>query len=160
MIMKMLLEVSIMLDNLYSNIGSKIKTWAKWVFIVEAIASVIGAICMMASAENSWMLVVGMIVLVVGPFIAWVSSWLLYGFGEIIVKLTAIERNTHSTNADKEESSVHTNEENEQQVHILTDEEKLRNQKIARIAELRKKGLITEEMYQNAISNPRILDKF
>lgn len=149
-----------MLDNLYSNIGSKIKNWAKWVFIVEAIASVIGAICMMASAEDSWMLVVGMIVLVVGPLIAWVSSWLLYGFGEIIVKLTAIERNTRSTNADKEESSVHTNEENEQQVHILTDEEKVRNQKIARIAELRKKGLITEEMYQNAISNPRILDKF
>ena len=160
MIMKMLLEVSLMLDNLYSNIGSKIKNWAKWVFIVEAIASVIGAICMMASAEDSWMLVVGMIVLVVGPLIAWVSSWLLYGFGEIIVKLTAIERNTRSTNADKEESSVHTNEENEQQVHILTDEEKVRNQKIARIAELRKKGLITEEMYQNAISNPRILDKF
>ena len=149
-----------MLDNLYSNIGSKIKNWAKWVFIVEAISSVIGAICMMASAEDSWMLVVGMIVLVVGPLIAWVSSWLLYGFGEIIVKLTAIERNTRSTNADKEESSVHTNEENEQQVHILTDEEKVRNQKIARIAELRKKGLITEEMYQNAISNPRILDKF
>ena len=149
-----------MLDNLYSNIGSKIKNWAKWVFIVEAIASMIAAIYMMASAEDSWMLVVGMIVLVVGPFIAWVSSWLLYGFGEIIVKLTAIERNTRSTNADKEESSVHTNEENEQQVHILTDEEKVRNQKIARIAELRKKGLITEEMYQNAISNPRILDKF
>ena len=149
-----------MLDNLYSNIGSKIKNWAKWVFIVEAISSVIGAICMMASAEDSWMLVVGMIVLVVGPLIAWVSSWLLYGFGEIIVKLTAIERNTRSTNADKEESSVHTNEENEQQVHILTDEEKVRKQKIARIAELRKKGLITEEMYQNAISNPRILDKF
>ena len=149
-----------MLDNLYSNIGSKIKNWAKWVFIVEAIASMIGAICMMTSAEDSWMLVVGMIVLVVGPFIAWVSSWLLYCFGEIIVKLTAIEHNTRSTNADKEESSVHTNEENEQQVHILTDEEKVRNQKLARIAELRKKGLITEEMYQNAISNPRILDKF
>ena len=149
-----------MLDNLYNNIGSKIKNGAKWVFIVEAIASVIGAICMMASAEDSWMLVVGMIVLVVGPFIAWVSSWLLYGFGEIIAKLTAIERNTRSTNADKEESSVHTNEENEQQVHILTDEEKVRNQKIARIAELRKRGLITEEMYQNAISNPSILDKF
>ena len=149
-----------MLDNLYSNIGSKIKNWAKWVFIVEAISSVIGAICMMASAEDSWMLVVGMIVLVVGPFIAWVSSWLLYGFGEIIVKLTDIERNTRSTNADKEESSIHTNEENEQQSHILTDEEKVRKQKIARIAELRKKGLITEEMYQNAISNPRILDKF
>ena len=149
-----------MLDNLYSNIGSKIKNWAKWVFIVAAIASVIGAICMMASCEDSWMLVVGMIVLVVGPFIAWVSSWLLYGFGEIIVKLTAIERNTRSTNANKEESSIHTNEENEQQSHILTDEEKVRKQKIARIAELRKKGLITEEMYQNAISNPRILDKF
>jgi hypothetical protein len=149
-----------MLDNLYSNIGSKIKNWAKWVFIVEAIASVIGAICMMASAEDSWMLVVGMIVLVVGPFIAWVSSWLLYGFCEIIVKLTAIEHNTRSTNADKEESSVHTNEENEQQVHILTDEENVRNQKIARVAELRKKGLITEEMYQEAINNPKILDKF
>ena len=149
-----------MLDNLYSNIGSKIKNWAKWVFVVETIASVIGAVCMMASAEDSWMLIVGAIVLVVGPLIAWVSSWLLYGFGEIIVKLTAIERNTRSANAGKEESSVHTDGTSEQQVHILTDEEKVRNQKIARIAELRKKGLITEEMYQTAINNPNILDKF
>lgn len=149
-----------MLDNLYDNIGSKIKHWAKWVFIVEAIASVIGAICVMVSAEDSWVLVVGAIALVVGPFVAWVSSWLLYGFGEIIVKVTAIERNTRSTNTDQEESSVHSDDANEQQVHILTDEEKVRNQKIARIAELRKKGLITEEMYQQAINNPKILDRF
>ncbi len=36
----------------------------------------------------------------------------------------------------------------------------IHKQKIARINDLRKKGLITEEMYQTAINNPNILDRF
>lgn len=81
-------------DSLYNNIGSKIKNWAKWVFIVEAVASVIGAIVMMAAAESAGAIATGLLALVVGPVIAWVSSWLLYGFGELIEKTSANEQHT------------------------------------------------------------------
>ncbi len=41
----------------------------------------------------------GLLLMVIGPLFAWVSSWLLYGYGEIIEKLGEIERNTHGSKA-------------------------------------------------------------
>ena len=77
---------------MYENIGGKIKTLAGVIFAFEAIAAFIAAIAIMVSDED--LIPYGLIVLVVGPLVAWVSSWLLYGFGEIIDKLCAIEYNT------------------------------------------------------------------
>ena len=77
---------------MYKNIGGKIKTLARVIFASEAIAAFIAAIAIMVSDED--LIPYGLIVLVVGPLVAWVSSWLLYGFGEIIDKLCAIEYNT------------------------------------------------------------------
>ncbi len=64
---------------------------------------------------------------VVGSFIARGSVWLPYGFGEIIDKLTDIERNT------KDKHNV-------TKVGVYTDNESSKN-----IEKLRKKGVITEE---------------
>ena len=69
-----------MLDSLYENIGGKIKNWAKWIFIVEAICAVIAGIGLIADDNGA----VGFLVMIVGPLVAWVGSWLLYGFGELI----------------------------------------------------------------------------
>jgi hypothetical protein len=33
-----------MLEKLYENIGEKIKNWAMWLFILEAISAVVGGI--------------------------------------------------------------------------------------------------------------------
>ena len=82
------------LEEMYANIGSKIKGWAKWIFIVGAIAAVLCALEMLFSAEDGAMLMEAIIILVAGPLIAWVSSWVLYGFGELIEKTTANEKNT------------------------------------------------------------------
>ena len=86
--------------SLYQNIGEKIKRWAIVIFIVEAIASVIGAIVIMVSAEDYWILIVGLLVLFVGPLVAWVSSWLIYGFGELLDTCSIVEyyaRNSNET---------------------------------------------------------------
>ena len=77
---------------MYDNIGGKIKGLAKATFIVEAIASVITGIALMAADKD--FIFIGLPAMVLGPIVAWVSSWLLYGFGEIIDKLCSIERNT------------------------------------------------------------------
>ena len=75
---------------MYDNIGGKIKGLAKATFIVEAIAAVItGIVLWIDTGELQYALI-----LFCGPIVAWVSSWLLYGFGEIIDKLCDIEQNT------------------------------------------------------------------
>ena len=68
-----------MLDNLYSNIGAKIKSWAKWICVVETISAIIGGITLMAEEEFLY----GLLCLIIGPIVAFVSTWLLYAFGEI-----------------------------------------------------------------------------
>lgn len=83
-------------DNWYTNIGKKMKDWAKTIFIVEAIASVIGAIIMLFTAEDGWVIFAAIITAIVGPIIAWVSSWILYAFGELVDKTVANERNTQN----------------------------------------------------------------
>lgn len=82
------------LDGLYVDIGKKIKNWAKWIFIVEAIACIISAIGMCIAAEESWMVFAGVLTMVIGPLVAWVSSWILYAFGELVDKTVANEENT------------------------------------------------------------------
>lgn len=69
-----------MIDNLYANIGGKIKGWAKWIFIIEAIGAIIGAFVMMGNDDA----LTGMLLLIAGPFAALVSTWLLYAFGELV----------------------------------------------------------------------------
>jgi len=117
---------------MYDNIGGKIKVLAKVTFIVEAIAAVITGIALMASDED--MIPVGLLVMVVGPIVAWVSSWLLYGFGELVDKACDIERNTRGG-------------ERKSEAQKKVDEER-----ISKIEKLRSQGLITEEEYKQAIS--------
>ena len=118
--------------NMYDNIGGKIKGLAKATFIVEAIAAVITGIALMASDED--MIPVGLLVMVAGPIVAWVSSWLLYGFGELIDKTCDIERNTRGGERKSEAQA------------------KVDSERISKIEKLRSQGLITEEEYQQAIN--------
>ena len=64
---------------LYNNIGRKIQHLAFWGFVVEAIGAVVGGVAMLID-ENA----VGIVLLIVGPIVAWVSSWLLYAFGQLV----------------------------------------------------------------------------
>jgi hypothetical protein len=45
-------------DRYFTNIGTKLKNWAKWIFIVEAVASLIaapiGALCFWVMAIDSY----------------------------------------------------------------------------------------------------------
>ena len=75
---------------MYNDIGRKIKLLAKCTFICEAIASVIVAIIMLFGTEEE----LGIVLLICGPLIAWSSSWVLYGFGELVEKTVIIAHNT------------------------------------------------------------------
>ena len=78
---------------MYKNIGKKIKGLAVATFIITAVASFIGAIGLLLG-ESEELLIWGIVLMIMGPVLAWVSSWLIYGFGELIEKTTEIADNT------------------------------------------------------------------
>ena len=116
---------------MYDNIGGKIKMAAKLMFFAEAIVFIILGIIRINDEPD----IIGILILIVGPILAWVSSWFMYGFGELIDKACDIERNTRGGSP---KSAVET---------------KMQDERIKKIEKLRAQGLITEEEYQQAISN-------
>ena len=74
---------------MYDHIGGKIKILAKVTFAIVAIASIVGGFALLDGSDG-----LSMILVICGPLISWISSLLLYGFGEIIDKLCDIEHNT------------------------------------------------------------------
>ena len=85
---------------MWDNIGGKIKILAKIIAWVGIISSVIGFIIFISFAlsDDHYMigtyLGIGFCILVIGSIISWISSWFMYGFGELIEKATEIECNT------------------------------------------------------------------
>ncbi len=86
---------------MFKNIGKKIKTLAVVVFVVECIFSALAFIAMVAMAattssseEAALMILAAIGILVLCPIVAWVSVWMLYGYGELIDSTAATEKNT------------------------------------------------------------------
>lgn len=77
---------------MYNNIGAKIKGLTKIIVIIEAAIAVSIGLIMMFADDDTFLL--GLTVTVVGCLTAWISSWLLYGFGEIVENTSIIARNS------------------------------------------------------------------
>ena len=117
---------------MYDNIGKKIKIMAKVIFVIGLIISLIAGFIIIGISQQ--LVLISLLIFVVGPIFFWISTWLLYGFGELIDKTCDIERNTRGGQ-----------KKSKAQSEIDTD-------KIDKIERLRSQGLISEEEYQRAIS--------
>ena len=165
----------------FDNIGGKIKNLAKWSCWITVILIWIAAAIMLVGgiAEGGILALLTLLAAVVASIVVWVGSWAMYAFGEFVEKITDNEENTRQilkklteddcgddgytvseTIADNELVNDEDIEDDKPQEYVSSITEAELKQKIARIAGLRKKGLISEELYQKAINNPRILDKF
>lgn len=86
-----------MFKNMFTNIGGKIKLTAKIACWVSMVASFIGGIILLiysiVEAEDE-LIIVGLIVPLVAPFLCWIGSFVMYGFGELIEKTAEIAENT------------------------------------------------------------------
>ncbi len=73
---------------MFSNIGGKIKKLASVTCWILIIASVIGGLAMIITGADMYggegFILGGVIILIVGPLVAWVSSFVLYGFGQLV----------------------------------------------------------------------------
>lgn len=76
-----------MFDFLFDNIGAKIKTVAKIFFIIEVIAAIITSFLL----SN---FIVGLLIVIGGFVVAWLSSLTLYGFGDLIENIDVSNINT------------------------------------------------------------------
>ena len=91
---------------MYKNIGEKIKGLAIALFIVDAVLLVVAGLIVIFQGvlfELFGYVLLGFLIALAGPFIAWVSSWLRYGFGELINKTTEIAENTNKKKEEKQE---------------------------------------------------------
>ena len=86
---------------MYSNIGKKLKGLAKALFIIDTIAVIIIGIAFVGTGllyyrilQYRFFIFGGIATIVIGPVLSWISSWFLYGFGELIDKTSIIARNT------------------------------------------------------------------
>lgn len=130
---------------MFSNIGGKIKTLAQVVTWVGIIASVITGLILVS--EDDDLILIGLLVMVAGSLTFWISSFLLYGFGELIVKTTEIAENTRDKSATSQVVQTQTT------VHTKTDNDV--EEKIELLNKWRAEGLITEEEYQNKMIEVR-----
>ena len=74
---------------LYGNIGKKIKRMAMITFFCEMVAAIIGGFFMLIDGD----FFSGLCIMIGGSLAAWVVSWALYGVGELIDKVSDIQKN-------------------------------------------------------------------
>ncbi len=91
---------------MYTNIGGKIKLLAKvwaWLGIVASVGAAIAQLVMINRAPTIGMagqgislmsILTAVGIVIAGTLVSWVSSWALYGFGELIAKVSEIAENT------------------------------------------------------------------
>ncbi len=86
-------------DTMYANIGKKIKMLAKvicWIGII--LSCIIGLVNYFLSfpSEEAKIIIrelfIGLAIAAGGSLISWISSFVLYGFGELIDKTSSLER--------------------------------------------------------------------
>lgn len=89
---------------MYNNIGRKIKGLSIAFYIIgAAVPAIIGCIMI---ASDSDLVTAGFIVIVVGCIAAWISSWLLYGFGELIENTGHIAANSRNIQKILEDKNI------------------------------------------------------
>ena len=89
---------------MWDNIGEKIKLLAKIIAWVGIISSVIGGSRLISQGFDmnqsgrggELFIFLGIASLIGGSIISWISSFFMYGFGELIKKTAAIEQNTRN----------------------------------------------------------------
>ena len=119
---------------MYDNIAAKLKWLAKASAITMTIAFIAIGILIIATLGEIGALL-GIFLMLFGSLIAWVSSWQLYGFGELVEKACKIEQNTRKDNPSDTTASSYDSE------------------RINKLKKLLSQGIITEEEYQTALSN-------
>lgn len=136
---------------MFNNIGSKIKGLASVICFGGIILCIIIGIVVAALDED--LILAGFAIMILGALLSWVSSFVLYGFGELVENSAIIAgKETLNKNEYKEyHASI-----NDTTDRFVSSEESFKNNQDSRPLELQildsqlAKGLITQEIYDSA----------
>ncbi len=105
---------------MYNNIGKKIKVLAKVLAWIGIAASVISGLAMIiaSSRVGGPMALTGILAMVLGSLLSWVSSFVLYGFGEIVENSALIAGKKESPSGNREKALFKMKEEG-----LITEED-------------------------------------
>ena len=109
------------LDNLFDNIGEKIKSFVKFIFIIEAGLIVVGGVIgMLTCLINKYYIQLLLIPFVAAAAVAvcWVSCWMTYAFGELVHRVCNIDDRLTLTGR----TGFFGNKLNEQQADVENNE--------------------------------------
>lgn len=93
---------------MFDNIGRKIKNLAVITCVLEIIASIIIGIILIESGDDD--AIIGITTILAGPFAAWISSFFVYGFGQLIENSDILVA-MHSSDSAKHNSAEEDTEE-------------------------------------------------
>jgi hypothetical protein len=138
---------------MYSNIGKKIKALAIIMFILMAVGCVAAGIIFIVTADDVGdVLPYALPILIAGPVFAWISSWFIYGVGELICKATEIARNTAAGYCVPAAAEAPAAGEPQPQAPAHSVEFQ---QRLAKLQALCNQGIITDEEYDVALAKLR-----
>ena len=112
---------------MYRNIGKKIKILVTAVVIfVSLIFIAYGIFLIFDEKSNTTTRVYGLCIAVIGPIIAWISGFIVYGFGEIVEKIDLIEKRLRIVDSEGELKKIlegQLNETDEEETFTFSIEE-------------------------------------
>ena len=136
---------------MFNNIGSKIMGMASFFTWCGIIISVISGCAVIGDST-----MLGLIIITVGCLISWVSSLVLYGFGQLIENTERMLNSTNSYTNDVSASSHDISNENIKTLEKIKTEGLLSDEELQTLNSLewsRKEGIITEAEYQKKIKD-------
>ena len=81
-----------MFNFLFDNIGGKIKKLVVIIFAIMVVCFLCVGIALCTSSRGGTL--PGVLVMICGPIISWISSWLLYAFGDLVENISDNAENT------------------------------------------------------------------
>lgn len=106
---------------MYSNIGKKIKSLTKALSIVLMVLSFIAGLVLCVIDEE--LIATGIVTMILTPLVIWASSFLVYGFGELVDKTSEIADKLGSATPKKHDPAKKDNLHNLLEKGMLTEEE-------------------------------------
>jgi hypothetical protein len=88
---------------MFDNIGKKIKGLAKVICFLGIILAICIGVYEIGNGNNGFS---GLIIIIGGALISWVSCFVLYGFGELVDKVCDIAENFYDYDSNYEEEKV------------------------------------------------------
>ena len=100
---------------MFDNIGRKIKTFVRVSCIVEIIVSGVIGVALLAN-ELIWQ---GLLVLLGGPALAWIGSFFVYGFGQLVENSDVMVRQNDAIIELLNDESEEDESDTEERINLL-----------------------------------------